>query len=137
MHQICSKKTTRCWKLCFTSFCVKNFLLSNYKCILLENAVCMKSPPRIQLAVVNCSTSFCVKNFLFSNYKDIFRKNLFCIKSAQRIQLAFEICVALHFVLKRSVCEIIMISWKKMRFASNLLKEYNSLFIIVFQFIFC
>ena len=54
LHQMCSKNTTRCWKLCLTLFCVENYILLNYKHVLLQNAFCMKSAQRIQLAVENC-----------------------------------------------------------------------------------
>ena len=77
MHEICSKNTTRFWKLCLTSFCVKNYLLPNYKHVLLKNAFCMKSAQRIQLAVENCLTSFCVKNYLFPNFKGVLLKMRF------------------------------------------------------------
>ena len=48
-----SLNTTRRRKLCFTSFCVKNFLFPNYKDVLLINAFCIKSAQRIQVAVEN------------------------------------------------------------------------------------
>ena len=127
MHEICSKNTTRCWKLCLTSCCVKNYLLPNYKHVLLKNAFCMKSAQRIQLAVGKCVwlhfvlkttfcqiisttrcrklclTSCCVKNYLLPNYKHLLLKNAFCIKGAQRIQLAVENCLWLHFLLKNTL----------------------------------
>ena len=40
-------------KNCISSFCVKNFLLPNYKEISLKNAFCIKSAQRIQIAVEN------------------------------------------------------------------------------------
>ena len=42
------------WKLCLTSFWVENYLLPNYKHVLLKNAFCMKSAQGVQLAVENC-----------------------------------------------------------------------------------
>ena len=73
LHQISSKNTTRCWKLCSTSFCVQNFLLPNYKDILLKNAFCIKSAQRIQLAAENfvslnlkLKSSFCEISRIFS-----------------------------------------------------------------------
>ena len=54
LHQMCAKNTTHCFKLCLTSFCVKNYVLPNYKHVLLRNNFCMKSAQRIQLAVENC-----------------------------------------------------------------------------------
>ena len=54
LHQMCSKNTTRCWKLCLTLFCVKTYLLPNFKDLLLKNAFCIKCAQRIQLAVENC-----------------------------------------------------------------------------------
>ena len=71
LHEICSKHTTRCWKLCLTSFCVKKFLLPNYKHVLPKNAFCIKCAQRIQLAVENCLTWFCVENYLLPNYKHV------------------------------------------------------------------
>ena len=47
LHQMCSNNTTLCWKLCLTSFCVKNYLLTNFKHVLLRNKFCMKSAQRI------------------------------------------------------------------------------------------
>ena len=41
-------------KNCLTSYCVKNYLLPNFKDVLLKNAFYMKSAQRIQLAVENC-----------------------------------------------------------------------------------
>ena len=99
MHEVCWKNTTRCWKLCFTSFSVKNSLLPNYKAILLNGA--------------------------------------FCLKSTQRIQLAVENAISLQFVSKTLLFQIIRISLLKVRFAWNLLKEYNSLLKTVFHFILC
>ena len=166
MHQIRSKNTTPSWNLCFASFCVKNSLFPNYKAILLSGAFCFKSTQRIQLVVENCVSlhfmwkssfcyiimiscknttrcwklcfsSVCVKNSLFPNYKDILLKGAFCIKSTQRIQLAVENCVPLHFVLKTPFYQIIRISYWKVPFAWNLLKEYKSLLKTVFHFILC
>ena len=134
MHEICSKNTTRCWKLCLTSFCVKNYLLPNFKDVLLKNAFCMNSTQTIQLAVENCVglhvvlkttfcqiisttrcrklclTSCCVKNYLLPNFKDVLLKNAFWMKSAQRIQLAVQNCVLLQFELKWSFFQIWKIS---------------------------
>ena len=39
---------------CLTSFSVKNFVLPNFKDVLLKDAFCMKSAQGIQLAVENC-----------------------------------------------------------------------------------
>ena len=53
---------------CLTSFCVKNYLLPNYKHVLLKNAFCMNSCQRIQLAVENCvSLQFELKCSFFPN----------------------------------------------------------------------
>ena len=129
MHEICSRNTTRCGKLCLTSFCAKNYLLPNFKDVVLKNSFCLKSAKKIQLALWNlCLTSFCVKNYLLPNYRHVLLKNAFCMKSAQGIQLAMENCVWLDFVLKTTFCQILSMSCSKMRFAWNLLKKYNSLF---------
>ena len=72
-------------------------------------------------------TSFWVKNFLLPNYKAILIKNAFCFTSAQRIARCVENSVSIHFVLKTSFCQIIRISCSRMRFASNVLKTYKSL----------
>ena len=116
---------------------VKILLCPNYKDTLVKNEFWVKSTPRIQLAVKNCLTSFCVKNYLLPNYKHVLLKNAFCMKSAQVIQLAVENCVSLQFELKCSFFQIRRISGLKMRFASNVLKEYNSLLKTVFDFILC
>ena len=111
LHEICSRNTTRCGKLCLTSFCAKNYLLPNFKDVLLKNSFCLKSAQKIQLAVWKlCLTSFCVKNYLLPNYRHVLLKNAFCMKSAQGIQLAMENCVWLHFVLKTTFCQIIGMS---------------------------
>ena len=128
MHEICSRNRTRYWKLCLTSFCAKNYLLPNYRHVLLKNAFCMKSAQKIQLALWKlCLTSFCV-NYLLPNYRHVLLKNAFCMKSAKGIQLGLENCIWLHFVLKTTFCQILSMSCSKMRFAWNLLKKYNSLF---------
>ena len=73
-----------------TSFCVKNFLLPNYKEILLKNAFCFTSAQRIARCVENSVSRHFVLNFLLLNYEDILLKNAFLIKSAQNIQIAVE-----------------------------------------------
>ena len=99
LYEISSKNTTRCWKLCSTSFCVKDFLLPNYKDILLKSAFCIKSAQRIQLAVENCvSLHFKLKSSFLRNFKDILQKNAFCIKSAERTQLGVENCLTSFYV---------------------------------------
>ena len=91
MHEICSRNTTRSGKLYLTSFCFKNYLLLNFKHVLLKNAFCMKSAQKIQLAVWKlCLTSFWVEHYLLPNYKHVLLKNAFCMKSAQGIPLAVE-----------------------------------------------
>ena len=138
MHEICSRNTTRSWKLYLTSFCFKNYLLPNFKHVLLKNAFCMKSAQKIQLALWKLGlTSFCVKNYLLPNYRHVLLKNAFCMKSAQGIQHALENCIWLHFVLKTTFCQILSMSCSKIRFAWNLLKKYNSLWKTVFDFILC
>ena len=138
MHEICSQNTNRSGKLCLTSFCAKTFLLQNFKDVLLKNAFCMKSAQKIQLAVWKlCLTLFCVKNYLLPNYRHVLLKNAFCMKSAQGIQLAMENCIWLHFVLKTTFAKLYACLAKKMHFAWNLLKEYNSLLKTVFVFILC
>ena len=128
MHEVSSKNTTRCWKLCFTSVWVKVFLFSKLeryfakKCVL--HQMCSKNTTRCWKL---CLTSFCVKNYLSPNYKHVLPKNAFCMKSAQRIQLAVGKGVWHLYVLKTTFCQILRMSCKKMRFAWNLLKEYNSL----------
>ena len=138
MHEICSSNTTRCWELCFISIWIKMVLFSKLegdllkKCVLHE--MCSKNTTRCWKL---CSTSFCVKNYLLPNFKDVLLRNKFCMKSAQRIQLPVKNCVWLHFVLKTTFCQIISMSCYKMRFAWNVLKEYNSLLKTVFNFILC
>ena len=66
LHQMCSKNTTRCWKVCLTSFYVKNYLFPNFKDVLLKNAFSMKSPQRIQLAVENCVLVYFVLKTTFA-----------------------------------------------------------------------
>ena len=73
-------------------------------------------------------TSFSFKNVLLPNYKAVLLKKAFCFTSAQRIALCVENSVSRHFVLETSFGQIIRISCSKMRFASNLLNKYNSLF---------
>ena len=126
--------TTRCRKLCLTSCCVKNYVLPNFRDVLLKNAFCMKSAQRIQLAVGKCVwlhfvlkttfcqiisttrcrklclTSCCVKNYVLPNFKDVLLKNAFLMKSAQRIQLAVQNCVLLQFELKLSFFHLWRIS---------------------------
>ena len=63
------KEYNFCWTLCLTWFCVKNYLLRNFKDVLLKNAFCMKTGQRIQLAVENCFTSVWVKMFLFLKWE--------------------------------------------------------------------
>ena len=53
------------------------------------------------------------------------------MKSGQRIQLAVENCVSFQFVLKKLEGYLA----KKMRFPSNVLKEYNPLLKTVLDFI--
>ena len=91
---MCSKNTTRCWKLCLTSVWIKMVLfckLEGYlakKCVL--HQMCSKNTTRCWKL---CLTSFCVKNYLLPNSKDVLLKNAFCMKSAQRIQLHVENCL--------------------------------------------
>ena len=70
------------------------------------------------------------------NYKEMLLKNAFYIKSAKRIQLAVE-----NYFSSFCVKNFRLPNYKnillKMRFASNLLKEYNSLLKTVFHFILC
>ena len=97
--------------------------LSSTKCeayLAWQNAFCIKSAQTIMFCVENCL-------LLLPNYRHVLLKNAFCMKSAQSIQLAVENCVWLHFVLKTTFCQIISMSSQKMPFASNVLKEYNSL----------
>ena len=128
MQELWSKNTTRCWKLCFTSVWVKMFHFSKLEGYLAKKRVLhqMCSKNRTPCWKV-CLTSFRVKNYLLPNYKHVLPKNAFCIKCAQGIQLAVENCVWHLYVLKTTFCQILRMSWKKMRFAWNLLKEYNSL----------
>ena len=98
----------------------------------------MKSAQRIQLALENCvSLQFELKWSFSPNYKLVLLKNGLCIKCAKRIKLAVESCVSLQFELKCFFFQIRRISCQKTRFASNVLKEYNSLLKTVFDFIFC
>ena len=89
MHEICSKNTTRCWKLCLTSFCVKNYLLPNFKDVLLKNAFCIKSAQRIQLSCWKlCFTSVSVKMVVFSKLEGYLAKKFvlhqMCSKNTTR-----------------------------------------------------
>ena len=125
--KVCLKNTTRCWKLCSTSFCVKNYLLPNYKHVLLRNKFCMKSAKLEGDLLRNafsheicsknttrcwklCLTSFCVKNYLLPNYEHVLLRNKFCMKSAQRTQVVFKVLHEICFCWKLCFTSV----WVKM-----------------------
>ena len=71
--------------------------------------------------------SVCVKNWLLLNFKLLFPKNGFCVKPAQRMQLAIENCILLLLKLNTGFIQILSLSTLRIRFASSLHKECESL----------
>ena len=137
MHQICSKNTTRCCKLSFTSFYVKIFLLRNYNDSLLKNVFCIKSAQKIQLAVETCVLLHFVKKLRCSKLWGYLAKKCVLHQICSKNKTGFwKLCYA-SFCVQTYFCQMIRISCLKMRFGSNLLKEYNSLLKTLFHVSLC
>ena len=126
LHQMCSKNTTRVWKLCLTwIFEAHHYCISSMK-----NALCIKYALGIQLALKKCALLHFVLKTAFHEIESVSSmKNAFSIKSAQRLQLALVRCVFYTFCVKNysknySKTFKSYLTWK-IRSTSNI--EYNSL----------
>ena len=124
---------------CFTTVCVGNWLLPNFKHLFPKKAFCVKSDKKIQLPLaknrvslhLELETGFCqILNSSCQNMR-------FASKSAQKIQLALKNYVSLHYVLETGFCQILSMSCQKMRFVSNLREENNLHIKITFHFVLC
>ena len=78
------------------------------------------------------SSQFWVENSVLPSFHHFLLKNTFYIESTHAVQLFLKKCVLLYFRLKTALYQFFIISFWKMRFASNTLMEYLSFLKSVF-----